>query len=171
MRVNQHGALRRSEKVLGILALVILFGWILCWTPAGGEAGVRKIGSGPGLWWFGLLSAIGSLLVLALIFMKFYCVDILPERLQEKLLPCVSLLPVLGFFIMELDSIPSIFTVGGSIALAYISATSYWRSRLPEFVTNPLGEGAKPAAASGEPTPKPAEAAPAAGGEAKEGAP
>ena len=67
----------------------------------------------------------------------------LSSKVQEKLLPCVSLLPLAGFLVQELSSFRSLLTVGGAIALAYLSATSHWRNYIPDFVTNPLGEEEK----------------------------
>ena len=139
---KEYGKLRPSEKVLGIIALLMLVGWVFRWLY------VDEADSSTGFPWFLTFSIPSAVIVLVLIFLKLNVIEILPGKLQEKMLPYISLLPVLGFLIAELNSFQRLLTVGGAMALAYISATSYWRNYIPDFVTNPLGAKSP---AAGEP--------------------
>lgn len=132
-RKKQYGQLRLSEKVIGVLALVVLGGWIAALTSRGESAPATEFP------WFATASIVGCVLVLILIVLKLNCLEFFPAKVQERLLPIVSLLPAIGFLIEELSGVESLMTVGGAMMLAYISATSYWRNYFPGFITNPLG--------------------------------
>ncbi len=149
---TDYGKLRPSEIVLGVIALLMLIGWVL--------RGISWYGLDPtpatSFPWFATFSIPSAILVLVLIMLKMNVIEILPGNLQEKMLPYVSLFPVVGFLIAELGSFQSFLTVGGAMALAYISATSYWHNYIPDFVTNPLGAPSQPEGASEKPAAAPA---------------
>jgi hypothetical protein len=132
------------EKVLGGIALIVIIGWIVMWTS--------KYGQFQGFFtnWFTPFSFLGALTIVALVSLKVLGVRVLAPNVEAKVIPIASLVPVLGYLI-ELLRLPAHFlTAGGSIALAYISATTYWKRRIPAFATAPLGapaaEGPPPAA-------------------------
>jgi hypothetical protein len=145
------GKMPLAEKVLGAIALCILIGWIL-----------------PGSFfkdtffrmWFPTLSFVGALIVAALVILKLFGQRPLPPKAERYVIPVASLLPVLGFLVDELLSVTRLLTVGGSIVLAYISATTYWRKHIPEFAMKPLGDASSSEAPQGS---APAAAAPSAG--------
>ncbi len=178
---KQHGRLRPSEIALTIIAGLMLLGWAFRWMGYGGPPEAPSDTAPAVFPWFATFSVPSAVLVLALIFLKLNCIELLPGKGQEKILPYISLLPVLGFLIAELSSVQTFLTVGGAMALAYISATSYWRNYIPDFITNPLGADAADSRAAppkGEPkkTPLPPavslpkeEPAPGAGSTEKSG--
>ncbi len=163
---KKYGKLRPSEIVLSIIATLMLLGWlfhaldyagppvatpVVTTTPmpapeaAPETTPVAAPEMTPAVFpWFATFSVPSAVLVLALIFLKLNCISLIPGNGQEKMLPYISLLPVLGFLIAELGSVQTFLTVGGAVALAYISATSYWRNYIPEFITNPLGTESEP---------------------------
>ncbi len=143
-----YGRLRPSEIVLGIIAVLMLLGWAFHALDYGGPPETTPVPppeTTPSVFpWFATFSVPSAVLVLVLIFLKLNCIALIPRNGQEKMLPYISLLPVLGFLIAELGSVQTFLTVGGAVALAYISATSYWRNYIPEFITNPLGTESAP---------------------------
>ncbi len=158
---KKYGKLRPSEIVLSIIAMLMLLGWLFhaldyagppvatpvtaTPEPAPETTPVATPETTPAVFpWFATFSVPSAVLVLALIFLKLNCISLIPGNGQEKMLPYISLLPVLGFLIAELGSVQTFLTVGGAVALAYISATSYWRNYIPEFITNPLGTESPP---------------------------
>ena len=140
---KQYGKLRPSEIALSIIAALMLLGWAFRWMGYGGPPEPPPETAPTVFPWFAVFSIPSAVLVLALIFLKLNCIELLPGKGQEKILPYISLLPVLGFLIAELSSVQTFLTVGGAMALAYISATSYWRNYIPDFITNPLGADAQ----------------------------
>ena len=151
-----YGKLRPSEIVLSIIAVLMLLGWAFHALDYGGPPVATPVAAPettpvpppettPSVFpWFATFSVPSAVLVLVLIFLKLNCISLIPGNGQEKMLPYISLLPVLGFLIAELGSVQTFLTVGGAVALAYISATSYWRNYIPEFITNPLGTESEP---------------------------
>ena len=156
-----YGQLRPSEIVLSIIAGLMLLGWAFHALDYAGPPVATPVTTTPEpapettpvappettpvvFPWFATFSIPSAVLVLVLIFLKLNCIQFLPRNGQEKILPYISLFPVLGFLIAELGSVQTFLTVGGAVALAYISATSYWRNYIPEFITNPLGTESEP---------------------------
>jgi hypothetical protein len=135
------------EKVLVVIALVIIIGWIMTWSrspsiegaPGLGEAFERLVRPGFFSRWFTPLSFFGAMAITALVTLKVFGIRPLPPHIESKVIPIASLVPVLGYLIDLINSPAAFLTVGGSIALAYISATTYWKRRIPEFATAPLG--------------------------------
>jgi hypothetical protein len=136
------GQLPLVEKVLAVIALVIIVGWIMAWTNEFNMFG-RFFSN-----WFTPLSFLGALVIVALVTLKVVGIRPLPPQAEAKVIPIASLVPVLGYLISLINMPYVLLTVGGSIALAYISATTYWKRRIPEFATAPLGtspaEGSAP---------------------------
>ena len=133
------------DKVLGITAVLVVVGWLTTWLS--GEESVQLFKS-----WFQTLSFFGALVVFVVESLRLHGKQPLSETYQRKCLAVASLLPVAGFVFHISTSVGTFLTMGGSIALAYFSATTYWRKNIPDFVTDPLGQDAKaegrPAAAS-----------------------
>jgi hypothetical protein len=125
------GKIPLAEKVLASIALVVIVGWILIWFQAKGLYGL--FGDT-----FTTLSFLGALAVATIVILKLFGVRPVPPNAEEQLIPIVSLLPVFGYLIQLLNHFSLFLTVGGSIALAYVSATTYWRSSIPHFATSPL---------------------------------
>ncbi|MBN1441410.1 MAG: hypothetical protein JXA90_01825 [Planctomycetes bacterium] len=120
------------EKILGGIALVVIAGWIYVWS-AGGWFGAD---------WFPILSFVGALDIAAFVILKIVGISLFQPKLEKWILPVLSLLPVVGYLIQIVTSVGTFLTVGGSLALAYVSAMTYWRKHLPEFSTQPGGEAA-----------------------------
>jgi hypothetical protein len=122
-----------AEKVLGVLALLVIVGWLvqgkLVWTS------LFKF-------WYPTLSFLGAITVATILVLKIFGVRPIPPAIERQVIPIASLLPIVGFLIQFLSSFDSFLTMGGSLALAYVSATTYWKKRIPEFATNPLGKDA-----------------------------
>ncbi len=133
-----------AEKILGAIGVLIIIGWILGWSQGG--FGFKN--------WFPLLSFPGALVVVALLILKLLGKKFLPEKMENLALSIASLAPVVGFMIWQISSPASFLTVGGSIALAYISATTYWRKHIPSIAMDPLGAGQSGAASPAEPEKK-----------------
>jgi hypothetical protein len=136
------GQLPLVEKVLGVIALVVIIGWIIAWT------GQNNIYGSFFSNWFTPLSFLGALAIATLVILKVCGIRPLPPQIESKVIPIASLLPVVGYLITLINMPAMLLTVGGSIALAYISATTYWKRRIPDFATAPLGtspaEGSTP---------------------------
>jgi hypothetical protein len=143
------------EKVLAVIAIVVIIGWIIAWSRKGDS--VYTI-SGFFSNWFTPLSFLGALAIVTLVVLKVFGVRPLPPNVESKVIPIASLLPVLGYLTSIINMPAMLLTIGGSIALAYISATTYWRQRIPEFATKPLG----PPAAGGSSPPPPSPSPPPA---------
>ena len=126
--------LKLAEMVLGLIALLIIAGWILKWS----QSGLKLDTWIPLLNFF--LSFIGALVVVAILIHKVSGKMLLQEKMERLILSVSSLAPIVGFLIEEISTPARCFTVGGSIALAYISATTYWRKHIPPIALNPLGE-------------------------------
>ncbi len=125
------GNLSLVEKILGVIAVLVILGCFL---------------EGSAFWkvfffkqWFYTLAFLGSLAIVAIVALKALEVRYLPPPAEKKLIAIVSLVPVVGLLISMLNSIPSFLTLGGSLALAYISATTFWQGKIPEFAKKPLG--------------------------------
>jgi len=126
------------EKVLAIIALVVVIGWIIGWSS-------KKMPweiSGLFKSWFGTLSFFGSLAIVALVGLKVGGIRPLPPNLENMVIPIASLLPVVGYVLEVLFDFPFVYflIMTGSLALAYLSATTYWRKSIPDIVTKPLGD-------------------------------
>lgn len=117
-------ALPLREKILGPLALLIVIGWII---PGSGfsERFPKE--------WFATVSFLAALAIATLITLKLFGRRPLPEQVERYSIAVVSLLPIVGFLITSLQSVPYFLTVGGSMALAYVSASVYWRKHIPDL--------------------------------------
>ena len=122
-----------SDRVLGVIALWVVAGWSAVWLFREDETFnlFREF--------FQTLSFCGALVVVLVVGLKLCALRVFPEKAEGRALAVASLLPVLGYLIEIITSLGSFLTIGGSIALAYISATTYWRNRIPQFATDPLG--------------------------------
>ncbi|MBI4603172.1 MAG: hypothetical protein HY721_14530 [Planctomycetes bacterium] len=123
-----------AEKVLAPIAVLVVIGWLIAWTRS--EVFYYALFKS----WFATLSFLGALAVAVLVGLKLFGIRPLPPAVDRLLVPVASLLPVAGYLIEIISPIYQFFTVGGSIALAYISATTYWRKHIPAVATKPLGE-------------------------------
>jgi hypothetical protein len=119
----------RAEIVLAAIAVAILIGWIFSWTDS--DSGREfDLFSDP----FAGISFLGALLLVVYVALKPFDLLPLPPRIDSKVVPILSLLPVLGYLVSILVPIYQFLTIGGAIALAYVSATIYWRKQL-EFAS------------------------------------
>ena len=119
-----------SEKVLAPIAVAVLVGWIVQWSKENDIGLLRS--------WFDTLSFCGALAVTLLVGAKLVGKKPLPPKLERLVVPIASLVPLAGYLIDIINPIYRFLTVGGSIALAYLSATTYWRRHLPPVITQPL---------------------------------
>jgi hypothetical protein len=136
------------EKVLAAIAVLVIIGWIMTWASQDLflSSFFRR--------WSTPLSFFGALAIATLVILKVFGVRPLPPAVESKVIPIASLVPVLGFLIDKIIPFHDFLTFGGSIALAYISATTYWRRHIPTFATRPLGEAPADApATAGMPPP------------------
>lgn len=137
------------EKVLAPLAILVILGCLL--------AGSR-------FWrmlfhdWFYTLAFLGSLAVAALIILKVFGVRVFAPAVEGKAIAVASLVPALGLVFGSFQRFDYFLVVGGSLALAYISAMAYWKKHLPEIREAPSSAGAPP---GGESSPGGPGAAPA----------
>ena len=123
-----------TEKVISPIALLVVVGWIIRWSSTGYFDLFKA--------WFATLSFLGALAVAILVGLKLFRIRPLPPKVERQVIPIASIIPVAGILIESVNSVYNFLTVGGSIALAYISATTYWRKHIPEFAMKPLGETA-----------------------------
>ena len=128
------GKLPLAEKVLAGVSLLILIGWLINWLQWRNFALLATT--------FSTLSFLGALVVAALVILKLFGVRVLPPDLERKAISVASLLPLIGYLINLLAIPASFLTTAGSIALAYLSVTTYWRDRIPGFATKPLSTDA-----------------------------
>ena len=142
------GKLPLAEKILGIVAILVLIGW-----GAMGKAFWKSLFDD----WFATLSSLGALAIATLVILKLFGKRPLHARIDRHVIAVASLLPVVGLILSKLKSFPEFLCMGGSIALAYISAVTYWRKHipLPELATEAPGEAAA-APTSEEPGKEPA---------------
>ena len=124
-----------AEKILVPITLAVVVGWLLRWfhDPA--------LFKSP----FSLLSFFPCLLIDVLIILRYFDKFALPEKVDRLLLSILTLLPFLGFlirFVGEMSTVGKALTVVGSIATAYIAATTYWRKRIPQIALDPLRQAA-----------------------------
>lgn len=125
-----------TEKVLGILAVLVILGCLLL---------------GTWFWkslfhdWFHTLAFFGSLAVAALVILKAFAIRVFTPAIEGKVIAIASLVPMLGLVVASLSSFDGFLRIGGSFALAYISATAYWKRHLPEMPAR--SEGPPPSGA------------------------
>lgn len=149
-------ALPLAEKILGPIALLVVIGWLI--SGSGFSHRFPKE-------WFATASFLSALAIATLIVLKVFGKRPLPEHVERYSIAIVSLLPILGFLISSLKSVPYFLTVGGSMALAYVSASVYWRKHIPDLgekieekeAAAPKPEDSEDEPASGEESKKPAE--------------
>lgn len=145
----------RAEIILALLAVVIMVGWVFRWADPEGTFDLFQDT-------FAGLSFFGCLLIVVYVIVKAFGAVTLPPKIETKVLPILSLVPVIGYLLSIVWPLHTLLTVGGSIALAYISAITYWKrqflriagTRLDEneTVTPPApGTGESPRASDGSP--------------------
>jgi len=128
-----------TDKVLAPIGILVLSGWAAHWLFVGGpEAQFLLFKS-----WFQTLSFFGALTVATLAAMKYFGKGFLSESAERLTLSVATLCLVVGYLIEIVTSLGTFLTIGGSIALGYISLTTYWRKHIPRFATDPLGEASK----------------------------
>lgn len=130
------------EKVLAVLALLVVLGCLLA-----GSRFWRSLFHD----WFYTLAFLGSLAVAALIVLKVFGVRVFAPSVEGKAIAVASLVPALGLVLGSFQRFDHFLVVGGSLALAYISAMAYWKKHLPEIRGTPSPAGEPPAGA-GSPT-------------------
>ncbi len=125
--VGNFKKLPLAEKIVCGMALLVEIGWVITWSQTGGweYSGLSH--------WFPLLSFVGALAVVALVALKVLAIRLLPPNLEKHAIPVASLLPVLGFVIQTVSTVSVFLTVVGSLAMAYVSATTYWRKHMPKL--------------------------------------
>jgi len=124
---------------LAPIGILVLSGWAAHWLFVGGpEAQFLLFKS-----WFQTLSFFGALTVATLAAMKYFGKGFLSESAERLTLSVATLCPVVGYLIEIVTSLGTFLSIGGSIALGYISLTTYWRKHIPQFATDPLGEASK----------------------------
>lgn len=139
------------EKVVGAIALLVLVGWVAQGSEfTTGTRGFLRS-------WFTTCSSLGSLGIATVIVLKLFEIRPLSERLERHAIALLALIPLVGLVIDSLTPITQFLTIGGSLALAYISATSFWRKHLPTIPAE-RGEPSRPEsklAGPGAPPPPP----------------
>jgi len=131
------------EKVLAIIAVVVVIGWIIVWSSStvDNAVGYERLFKT----WFSTLSFLGALAIVAIVGLKIAGIRPFPPSVENMVIPIASLLPVLGYVLkVVISSFEGFLTIGGSLALAYLSATTYWRKSIPDIVTKPLGDAPPP---------------------------
>jgi len=126
--------LSRTNKVLAPIAMFVVVGWFFTWITGGTES-VKLFSN-----WFQTLSFFGALVVAVLVSFRLFSKQFLPESIDRRTVAIASLLPVLGYLLEIVTGLQTFLTIGGSIAMAYIAATTHWRKHIPQFVTSPLGD-------------------------------
>lgn len=167
-------AIPLAERILGIIALLVLLGWIIS---------IFRIGwKYTGLFQqvFPTLSFLATLLLAVAIILKLWSIRPLAESVERYTLAVLSVMPLACWLIEALKEVTTFLKYGGAIALAYIATTTYWRRHLPDVVTNPTGAPDEPPATeaptapsgekapTGEESTPPPEAAAAEGGSTPE---
>ena len=127
--------LSRAEIVLAVIAAVVVTGWVFSWLYGGRQFDLFRD-------WFASCSFFAALLLLVFVALKPFALLSLPPRIESKVVPVLSLIPVLGYLISTLATVYSFFTIGGSIALAYVAATVFWRKQL-EFAEKTVAVGVR----------------------------
>ena len=120
-----------ADKVLAPIAALVIVGWITLWV---GDVEPTQLFKS----WFQTLSFFGALAVVVLAIAKLFGKQLLADKYETKCLGVATLLPVAGFMIHIITTIGTFLTIGGSLALAYFSVTTYWRKSIPQFATDPL---------------------------------
>ncbi|HLU49873.1 MAG TPA: hypothetical protein VK116_17365, partial [Planctomycetota bacterium] len=97
-----------AEWVVAAVAILIVVGWIVAWTST------RFYLNN----WFAPLSFFGAIGVLAFFVAEIFGVDEkLPDGLRGRVLPILSVVPLLGFLLETvMRGWAAFLTVGGSIA-------------------------------------------------------
>jgi hypothetical protein len=141
-----------AEKILGLVALLVFFAWVF---------------SGSSFWSYGFfrfffptLSFFGALVVATLVILKVFEVRFLPSHIERLTLAIAALVPVLGLLLDSLTPIGQFLKLGGALALAYVSATAYWKKHIPEIATESSLE-TPPESPPETPQPPPSEEPPA----------
>jgi hypothetical protein len=154
-----------ANKVLAPIAVFVAVGWIFTWIT-GGTASVKFFSN-----WFQTLSFSGALVVAVLVSLRLFNKRFLPESVDRRTVAIASVLPVLGYLLEIVTSLQTFLTIGGSIAMAYIAATTHWRKHLPQFVTSPLGDSEAAQRVPERPSPSTAETPPPTPEKAKQEVP
>ena len=131
---NNLRGIRLVDKILAPISLCVVVGWVIHWVSGGMQS------LGLFLNWFQTLSFFSALAVAVIVSLRILGKSFLPSSVVRRTVAIASVVPIAGYFIEEISSLSAFLTIGGSIALAYFSATTYWRKHIPHFATDPLGE-------------------------------
>ena len=131
---NNLRGIRLVDKILAPISLCVVVGWVIHWVSGGMQS------LGLFLNWFQTLSFFSALAVAVIVSLRILGKSILPSSVVRRTVAIASVVPIAGYFIEEISSLSAFLTIGGSIALAYFSATTYWRKHIPHFATDPLRE-------------------------------
>ena len=134
-----------AEKIVTCIAILVVLGWIITWSQAGGWKFAGLFVS-----WFPTLSFFGALAVAALVILRTLGIKPLAPNIEKHVIPVASLLPVVGYLMGLISNIGAFLTIGGSMALAYVSAMTYWKKHIPVI---PLQDGASAPGGSAPPAP------------------
>lgn len=121
-------ALPLAEKIVTALALVIIVGWIFTWAQEYGWTQFKLFSS-----WFATLSFLGALAVATLVILKVFNLRPLPRNIERHVIPCASVLPAAGLLILLAHNVSMFMITGASLALVYVSLTTYWGTRIPRI--------------------------------------
>ncbi len=141
-----------AEKILAPIALVVVVGYFLFGRVFWQGLFFRDVGA--------TLGFLGALAVAAIVILKVFGVRPLQAKVERFALAIASLLPAVGIILSSLRvGLSEFLTMTGAIALAYVSAMTYWRRQIPGFVTKTLDAAAE---STGSAPPTPPAAPPAA---------
>ena len=125
-----------AEKILAPIALVVVVGYFLFGRVFWQGMFFRDVGS--------TLAFLGALAVATIVILKLFGVRPLQAKMEHFVLAIASLLPAVGLVLTSLRlGLPTFLTWTGAIALAYVSAMTYWRRQIPGFVTKTLDAAAE----------------------------
>ena len=144
------GSIPGAERVLALVSIVVLAGWIVKWL--GGDSTPRDLFISI----FAALSFLGSLVVLLIVSGKLFGVRPLPGAVERHAIAIAALLPIAGFLVSLVNPPYHLMQVGGSLVLGYLALITYWRRYIPDRVTRPLatepgGTAPAPVMAAGSP--------------------
>lgn len=140
------GRLPIVEKVIGAIAILVVLGWV-----AMGKAFFSVLLFHQT---FATLSFLGALAIATIIALKLFAIRPVAQQMERYVLAILALVPLVGLVLQSLSTVTGFLTMGGSLALAYISATSFWRKHLPTIEAEAASApGAPPAPAPAEPPP------------------
>lgn len=127
--------LSRTDLLVGGVAALVVLGWILHWS--------RRDDFDPFGSWFSTLSFWGSLVVAVYVLGQPLGFIRLPGDWGRRLIPILSLVPLSGFLVDMITPVDKLLREVGTIALAYLSATTYWRKQFLDLASRQPTKGPK----------------------------